>query len=218
MVHIEELQGSLTAQPCIQPPEEYLRTAVLVLLVFLNNEYHFVFQKRVPHIRQGGEICFPGGLWVPEDGSAERTAIRETIEELGIREEKLTVLGALHTQIAPLGAVVEGFVGTAAISSLEELAPNAAEVASIFTTPVSFFETQKPQVYHPQLKVHPIVVDEKSGKEIVLFPARELGLPDTYAKPWGGMRHTIYAYRVEQGLIWGITARFVLDLISKLKK
>jgi hypothetical protein len=82
---------------------------------------------------------------------------------------------------------------------------------------VSFFEKNEPQKYHALLKVHPTMQDEKTGTETILFPAQELGLPEKYAKPWGNMKHTIYVYRVEQGLIWGITAKFIVDVVKKLK-
>lgn len=149
MNQIEQLQGRLPANPGIHAKEEYINTAVLVLLVFIGGEYHFVFQKRGPKIRQNGEICFPGGVYNPEDGTPEQTAVRETVEEMGIPAEK--------------------------------------------------------------------IVDEEAGKEVVLFPARELGLPERYAKPWGNIRHNVYVYKVEQGLIWGITARFIVDVVGKLK-
>lgn len=218
MKQLDELQHKLPTHPGILSKAEYINTAVLVLLVFFEGEYHFVFQKRGPHIRQGGEICFPGGLRHPEDRSSEQTAIRETVEELGIPAEKLAIVGALDTLIAPMGAVVEAFLGTADLTSLDELSPNQDEVDEVFTIPVSFFEKTEPAKYQALLKVHPVVQDEKTGEETVLFPARDLGLPEKYALPWGNMKHTIYAYRVEQGLIWGITAQFIVDVVKKLRE
>ncbi|MGO9953886.1 MAG: hypothetical protein ACLPN1_16960 [Dissulfurispiraceae bacterium] len=51
----------------------------------------------------------------------------------------------------------------------------------------------------------------------ILFPAVELRLSDRYATPWGMLRNTIYVYKVDQGVIWGITARFIIDVINKLR-
>jgi len=56
---------------------------VLVLLVPINGEYHFVLQKRCTNIRQGGEICFPGGKVDENDETLEKVAIRETTKEMG---------------------------------------------------------------------------------------------------------------------------------------
>lgn len=136
---------------------------------------------------------------------------------MGISTEKLNVIGQLDTMIAPLGATIDAFVGVADIQSLEELRPNADEVAEIFSVPVSFFETHEPQRYQAALRVYPTVLDEETGEEEVLFPARDLGLPERYSKPWGNLTHTILVYRTGHEMIWGVTARFVADVVSKLR-
>lgn len=53
-----------------------------------------------------GEISFPGGVRHAEDPDLLATAVRETEEELGIREESFEVLGALP----PVDTVVTGYV------------------------------------------------------------------------------------------------------------
>jgi 8-oxo-dGTP pyrophosphatase MutT (NUDIX family) len=217
MTRLEQLQGKLPVHAGIHTQGEYIATAVLALLLFMGGEYHFVFQKRSPHIRQNGEICFPGGVCHPGDSTPERTAIRETSEEMGIPAEKIKVIGALDAQIASVGAIVHAFVGVADISSLDEIAANKDEVEFVFTVPVAHFEKNEPEKYQTLLKVHPAVTDEKTGQEIVLFPARDLGLPDKYTKPWGSLKHDIYVYKVDQRVIWGITARFIVDIVNKLK-
>jgi len=218
MIHKEQLQGRLPAEPGMRIRETYVRTAVLVMLFFSGGEYHFVFQKRAPGIRQNGEIGFPGGVCHPDDQSSLQTALRETVEEMGIAADRIQVLGALDTLIAPMGAVGDAYVGIADIGSLAELRPNADEVAEVFSVPVSFFERHEPERYETVLKVHPVWKDEETGEETVLFPARELGLPERYAKPWGGMKHSIYVYRVDGRMIWGITARFIRDVVALLKR
>lgn len=218
MKRLEELEHKLPLHPGILAKNEYVNTAIMVLLVFWDEEFHFVFQKRGAHIRQGGEICFPGGLFHKEDLDPKQTAIRETVEEMGLPASKIRVIGALDTLVAPMGATVEAFVGVADIKSLKDLTPNKDEVESVFTVPVSFFEKHEPKTYQAILKVHPSITDEKTGVETVLFPARELGLPEKYAQPWGNMKHPIHVYNVKQGAIWGITARFILDVVNKLKQ
>ena len=218
MDRIQQLKNKLPAYPGVHSEEEYTNTAVLVLLIKSDGEYHFVFQKRGPHIRQGGEICFPGGLYRPQDGAPKQTAVRETVEEMGIPAEKITVIGQLDTIVAPLGVSVKTFVGVADIAGLGEIRPNRHEVEQVFSIPVSYFESHEPLKYNALLKVHPTTVDEKTGEEIVLFPARELGLPERYVKPWGGMKHPIYVYRLEQGVLWGLTARIIVDIIKRLKQ
>ena len=135
----------------------------------------------------------------------------------GIPAHKITVLGQLDTLLAPMGAMVEAFVGVADIRGLDEIRANAEEVEYVFSVPVSYFEKNEPEEYPVLMQVHPARIDEKTGEEIVLFPARELGLPERYSKPWGGMKHTIYVYKVRENIIWGITAKFIVDVVRKLK-
>ena len=77
---IEGLKDKLPVVPGINGKEEYFNSAALVLLMLVNEEYHFVFEKRAANIRQAGEICFPGGKFDPDqDASFLDTAIRETV-------------------------------------------------------------------------------------------------------------------------------------------
>ncbi len=91
--------------------DRYFNSAVLIPLVKIDGEYYLLFQKRAAHIRQGGDICFPGGGYEDEDKSFKDTALRETKEELGIKKKHIKVLGQLDTYVAPIGAVIEPFVG-----------------------------------------------------------------------------------------------------------
>jgi 8-oxo-dGTP pyrophosphatase MutT (NUDIX family) len=213
----EQLLGKLSVVPGVRLPESAVKTAVLVLLFFSQGEYHFIFQKRAAGIRQNGEIGFPGGLCQPQDESSMQTALRETAEEMGLPANKIQLLGALDTILAPIGALVDAYVGIADIMSLRELHPNIDEVADVFSVPVSFFEAHEPKRYDALLKVHPVWKDEESGQDIVLFPAQQLGLPERYTKPWGGLKHTIYVYEVGNEKIWGITARFIRDIVEILR-
>ncbi len=136
---IDQLYNKLLSGPGIQSGEEYIKTAVLILLICIDGEYHFVFQKRAPHIRQNGEICFSGGVFNEADGTLERTAIRETVEKMGITADKIKVVGALDAGLSPIGAEVHAFVGVSGISGLAEISPNRDEVDSV-SIPVSHFE------------------------------------------------------------------------------
>lgn len=214
---LKELINKLPINPDIHGKNEYFYSAVLVLLALINGEYHFIFEKRSSKVRQGGEICFPGGGFEPDtDNSTEETVLRETEEEVGIGRGKIKLIGRLDTQVAPLGAIVDAFVGIADISSLDELKIDHNEVEYVFTVPVSFFENNEPEKYYTLLRSHPTFVDE-NGTEIVSFPSKELGLPEVYTKPWGEKKHRIYLYQVQNETIWGITARFIYDLVEKLK-
>lgn len=214
---IEGLKHKLPVIPGINGKEEYFNSAVLVLLMLVNQEFHFVFEKRAANIRQGGEICFPGGKFDPAlDADLRHTAIRETVEELGVTSDKISIIGNLDTVVATMGATVDAFLGVIDISGLDDLQINPAEVEKIFSIPVSFFEDNEPEAYKVNVTVHPSYINE-AGEEVISFPAKELGLPERYTKPWGNVMGNVFVYRVEGATIWGMTARLIRDVVAKLR-
>ena len=50
----------------------------------------------------GGQIAFPGGKMEKEDADALQTALRECHEEIGVPEEKVSILGVLSDIYIPL--------------------------------------------------------------------------------------------------------------------
>jgi 8-oxo-dGTP pyrophosphatase MutT (NUDIX family) len=213
----EKIKEQLGFEEGIHGKEEYFNSVVLVLLIPIGGEYHFVFEKRAADIRQGGEICFPGGKIDESDTSLEQVALRETYEEMGIPADKIEIIGRINTLVAPMGVTVDAFVGIADIS-LDELSVNAQEVERIITLPVSYFLKQHPERYNVKVEVHPTTVDAETGEPIVLLPVEQLGLPDRYKKPWGNYLYKVLVYRTDQGVIWGITARIVNDVAEKISK
>ncbi len=214
---IEALKGKLPVVPGINGKEEYYNFAVLVLLVLVDDEFHFVFEKRAANIRQAGEICFPGGKFEPnQDVSFRDTAIRETVEELGVSADKLQIIGNLDTVMSTMGATVDAFLAVLELNSLEDLQINHQEVDKVFSIPVSFFENHEPVAYKVEITVNPSPVNQ-AGEVVTTFPATELGLPERYTKPWGNILGNVYVYRVEGVTIWGLTARLIRDVVAKLK-
>lgn len=212
----KSLQEKIGYHVRISQSEEYFRSVVLVLLIPIDGAYHFVFQKRCKNIRQGGELCFPGGRIENTDRSLEETAIRETEEELGIPKDKIEIIGRLNTIVAPMCAIIEAFVGIADVNR-EEINANPKEVEKIITLPISYFMEHEPERYSAEVHVSPTHVDSETGEELILLPAQELGLPDTYKKPWGGFRYSILVYKLQDEILWGITARLVYDFIARIK-
>ncbi len=215
---LEHLKHTLPTTPGILGKEEYCNTAVLVLLMLIDGEYHFVFQKRNSQIRQGGEVSFPGGIFDPgKDKTFAETAIRETVEELGIPENKITIIGALDTLVHPTGLTIDAFLGLAHITSIDEMTINSSEVEYVFTVPVAYFENTEPDKYTINIKFHPSYIDKETREEINLFPAGQLGLPEMYTRPWGVGKHNVLVYQVKNEVIWGITAKFVYDVVKRIK-
>jgi 8-oxo-dGTP pyrophosphatase MutT (NUDIX family) len=74
---LKKLVNNLPSSPGILRKDEFFNSAVIIPLIYLNDEYHFLFEKRAANIRQGGEICFPGGEYDPRlDKNFSDTAIR----------------------------------------------------------------------------------------------------------------------------------------------
>lgn len=198
--------------------DRYLNSAVLIPLIQLNGKEFLLFEKRSTEVRQPGEISFPGGHFeISEDKDFMDTAIRETVEELGIDSNKITILGKLGTLVTPMGIIVETYIGKLDIESLEELKYDSKEVDKIFLVPLEFFFNNEPEKYENQLQLHPYIVDE-NGEKIDLLPVRELGLPERYANPWKKGKHRVLVYRCENEIIWGITAELIYELVNRIRK
>lgn len=214
---LEKVLARLPSVPGIHGRDEYPNSVVMLLLAEINNEYHFVFQKRNENIRQGGEVCFPGGIF---DSSLDRdrkgTAMRETCEELGTEEKDVEIVGTLDTLVAPMGAVIDIFVGILK-RDVATLDYNRDEVEKIFTIPVTFFQNNSPEIYYILTRFHSSLRDEATGREEVFLPVRELNLPDRYLEPWGDFKLKVYVYKTSEEVIWGITAGIIADFTKFLK-
>ena len=208
-MNIEKLKDHLPKNPNIMGKEEFINTAVFVPLVYATGQYHFLFEERASSIRQGGEICFPGGFYQQEvDKSFEQTAIRETIEELGVDESQIEILGTMDTLLAPMGVTVEPYVGVLHIDDITQLNYDRSEVARIFLLPITYFQDNPPEIYQVKLKAHPFE-EQANGQTKVLLPVEKLGLPKRYHQPWGGVPLNVYFYQTPEAMIWGLTAKIV---------
>jgi 8-oxo-dGTP pyrophosphatase MutT (NUDIX family) len=86
--------------------------AVLVPLFEKEGDCHILFTKRSHQVKyHKGQISFPGGTFDPEDVTPDRTALRETFEEVGIRAEDVRLLGAIDDVVTVTNFVVTPFVG-----------------------------------------------------------------------------------------------------------
>lgn len=198
MEDVRSFLQKLPEAPDINGRNEFLNSAVFVPIVENKIGPSLLFEKRARQIRQGGEICFPGGaIDRGREDSALKTAVRETVEELGVDEDRIRIYGRGNTVISLSGAIVEVFIGLLDIESVEELRPNHGEVEKTFLVPISFFLENRPRI--SEVKVFAEAVDETN-------------LPPKYKKPWGGRVHRIHIYNWREEIIWGITARIIGDL------
>lgn len=213
--NLKKLVSNLPKHPNVLGRHRFFNSAVLIPLVKIKGEYHLIFQKRAANIRQGGDICFPGGGFEEGvDKDFRDTALRETFEELGIEKKDIKILGQLDTYVAPIGAVIESFVARVKKKAYKNMKIDHNEVEKTLLIPITFFKENEPEEYTLAHEIQPYKVDENGNKE-VFFPVEELGLPDTYKKPWGNKKHKIWVYKYDGEVIWGITSVLIKDVIDK---
>jgi len=213
----KELLKRLPETPGILGRAKYFNSVVFVPFLDIAGECHILFEKRALDIRQGGEISFPGGR--PDnhyDGTIQDTALRETMEELGLARDKIIIDGQLDTLVAPMGAIVDVFIGRITDAAYANYPVNSAEVEYVFALPFRFFLENEPEIYHVRLEIQSHITRDDGSKEILL-PTRELGLPGRYHDSWGGKRHEVYVYRTDEGVLWGLTAEIVRDLVGRMQ-
>jgi 8-oxo-dGTP pyrophosphatase MutT (NUDIX family) len=196
----------------------YLNSAVLIPIIVLDNTEFVLFEKRSSIVRQPGEISFPGGHFDSRfDKDFLSTATRETCEELGIENNCIEVIGSIGTLVAPMGVIVEAYLGILNIDSLDELKIDHKEVDRIFLIPLEYFINNKPEEYFTRLELHPFITKE-DGELIALLPVKELGLPEKYSLPWTHGRHRVLVYKTPEAVIWGITAELIYELSNRMKE
>jgi 8-oxo-dGTP pyrophosphatase MutT (NUDIX family) len=110
--------------------------AVLLMLFERDGEPWLVFTRRTQHVaHHKGEISFPGGGRDDEDADLEATAVRETVEELGIDPADITIVGRLDE----LPTFVTGYNVTpyvAVVTEQHSYRPSAAEIDEVIELPV----------------------------------------------------------------------------------
>lgn len=210
------LKNRLPSPPGVLGREEYFSTAILVPLIIINGEEHLLFQKRAPHIRQGNEICFPGGHFDRDvDNTYLDTALREVWEELGVGPNDIEIVGQLDTLVSPRGLIVDCFLGVLAIDRITDLQLDKSEVDEVFTVPIVWFQQNPPEIYYSRVEMQSSYIDD-DGVSRVLLPVDELGLPAKYKKNRSEWLKRVVVYKREPDIIWGLTAAVVENLILKI--
>ena len=128
--------------PFVRGDQPLRPAAVLVPLVNREDEVTVLLTKRTEHLsKHAGQISFPGGRVDDTDTGPEHTALRETEEEIGLRDHQIEVVAQLDDYIVGTGYLVSPIVGF--IEPPFTLTPHDGEVAEVFEAPLSF-------VTHPE--------------------------------------------------------------------
>lgn len=159
--------------------------AVLCLLFEDGGETHVVLTRRAGHLRShAGEVCFPGGRLGPGEARLQ-AALRETDEELGVREGQVEILGELTPLTTRRSlALVYSFVGVFPGPSRAPLRPQVSEVARVFWAPLASLASD--EAFHEEL-----------------WPA--VGTPAALS--------AVPFFEVGAEVVWGATGRMLFELL-----
>lgn len=118
-------------------PNEYKKSAVLLLLVKRTQSFHIpLIVRNVYNGAHSGQVSFPGGKFDDTDLSLEATALRECHEEIGI-ENGIDVLGQLTPLYIPVSRfMVTPFVGVLNTANVT-FTPDKNEVKNIIELPLN---------------------------------------------------------------------------------
>lgn len=178
--------------------KEYKRYAVTIP-IYYDGEYKVLFEVRSHKLNfQPGDISFPGGK-VEEGETPKEAAIRELIEEVGLKEEHIEFIGQFDTLVTYHGKIIYVFV--VQIKEMD-FNPSKDEVHELFFVPVDFFLRNNPIIKNANLKAY--FEDEKQNNK---------GLLES--------KTPIYYYKYNNKIIWGITAKiiyyFTMEFLQKYR-
>ncbi len=181
--------------------ESNRQSAVLIPLIRKEDRYYILFEIRASGISQPGDISFPGGA-VENGETFEETAIRETKEELGLKDTDISIWGQCDTYWNGKNRIIYSFAGQI---DPEAVHINREEVESIFTVPLEYFLANEPKVYETS-------VTEIPGED---FPFEKIQGGRKYR--WIRAKKQVLFYEYDGYVIWGITAKLLYAFIKVIK-
>ena len=111
--------------------------AVLVPLINREDGLTVLFTERSRDLPDHpGQISFPGGRVEPGDADTGIAALREAEEEVGLKRERVTLLGRLEPYETVTGYRVTPVVGW--VEPPFEIRADPVEVADVFEVPLAF--------------------------------------------------------------------------------
>jgi 8-oxo-dGTP pyrophosphatase MutT (NUDIX family) len=110
--------------------------SVMILLYQREGEWMVVLMERPSYNGvHSGQVSLPGGKWEPEDKNAWDAAVRETLEEIGVKQP-INKIGQLTSIFIPHSdSLVYPMVGY--VAEIGEFVPDSFEVAELIEAPVS---------------------------------------------------------------------------------
>ncbi|MGI6154053.1 MAG: NUDIX hydrolase [Christensenellaceae bacterium] len=184
-------------QPKILEHAHYKKYAVIA--PYLPDTGELLFEVRAAHLpHQPGETCFPGGR-IEQGEVPEQAAVRETTEELLVDAGQIEVVAPLDYLVSPFYTIVYPFV-----ANLHSYTGTFSkdEVGEVFTVPFRFFLETPPEVHLNHIQAFPDEPDEVHS------------LLDVDEYPWMNAKSPVLFYRYRNKMIWGMTAKFVHNIVE----
>ena len=205
-MYLDKLKNQLNeSQPLFIGEETAFRSAVLIPLVQVGEEWHILFEVRSFTMRkQPGDISFPGGRIDPTDPSPMAAALRETHEELGVDPKTVTIVGELSPYIASTSFVIYPFVAIIDYNQIIH-SYNKEEVEEVFTIPLNWLLNYEPYM-------HLVSVDPTPSPD---FPFEKIVNGAQYQ--WRARSKEEWFFDYEKYTIWGLTARILKHFIEIIK-
>jgi 8-oxo-dGTP pyrophosphatase MutT (NUDIX family) len=164
-------------------PEGLLPAGVLAPVFVAEGEVSVLFTQRTMHLKDHqGQISFPGGVKDSGDPNLQVTALRETDEEIGLKPEKVEVLGTLDPVATTTGYWINPFVALI------------------------------PYPYDFRVNRHEV-------NRLLIFPLAAFCIPELWSSgPYHHKGQTVQVccWKYRDTVIWGATARMILDFLSRL--
>jgi 8-oxo-dGTP pyrophosphatase MutT (NUDIX family) len=137
---LDRARANLSAFERLALPDDGRRRAAVAQVLLYDEEGRacFLITRRAATLRKHtGQWALPGGR-LDAGETAERAALRELHEEVGLVLDESTVLGALDDYGTRSGFIITPVVVWGGL--VGELIPNPAEVAKIFRVPLEDLE------------------------------------------------------------------------------
>lgn len=178
-----------------------IRAAVLMPLTEEDGKIRLLFEVRSKNINQGGEICFPGGR-IEENESPQEAAVRETREELLIKEENIRIIAPMYKMLGPAGADIFSYLGF-----IENYSGtfSGSEAAGVFS-----------------ISVKELLSIEPKTSEVLFVQTPQPGfcyelIPNGRDYPWADIRRKYYFYETRHGIIWGMTGELLHGFLESIR-
>lgn len=142
------------------------RIASVLILLYENQAGDIEFPIMLRRSYEGvhsNQYSLPGGSFEPEDINLQYTALRETMEELGLEEENIEIIKQLsELYIPPSDFLVYPFIGIH--YGTPEFFPDETEVAEIIPIDLEAF-----------LNAEPVTFEKSFSGNMVEIPGYEIG-------------------------------------------